>query len=149
MKYLFDKLSDVMLLLASAMVVITHALVGESEKEQQQPSGSTKDVYYNMLNAGLIMIDAEHVIVHINKCAADMFKYAVDDLIGQSLLKLIPERFKEKHIENMKQWICSGCQSLPPVTVTGLDANNREFDVTIRIMPSTFRGKMAYISYIY
>ena len=56
----------------------------------------------------IITIDEESTILYVNGAAERTFGYAADELVGQSLLILIPERFQARHTAGIQHYISTG-----------------------------------------
>ncbi|HRJ39436.1 MAG TPA: ATP-binding protein [Flavobacteriales bacterium] len=58
------------------------------------------------LNAteGILVVNDKGKIIMINPCAQRMFGYAEEEIIGQTIEKLIPSRFHSKHIGNREKY---------------------------------------------
>ncbi|MBT8311519.1 MAG: PAS domain S-box protein [Flavobacteriaceae bacterium] len=59
------------------------------------------------ISEGIIVVNREHEIVSINGRALKFFGYTREDLIGQSLNILIPDRFKKVHKEHTAKYFKS------------------------------------------
>lgn len=56
---------------------------------------------------GMIMTDSEGCITMVNTSAEQLFGYEQGELVGQSITRLIPERFKARHPTLFKQYFSS------------------------------------------
>lgn len=58
------------------------------------------------LNAteGILVVNDKGKIIMINPCAQRMFGYAEEEIIGQTIEKLIPSRFHSKHVGNREKY---------------------------------------------
>lgn len=58
------------------------------------------------LNAteGILVVNDKGKIIMINPCAQRMFGYAEQEIIGQTIEKLIPSRFHSKHVGNREKF---------------------------------------------
>jgi PAS domain S-box-containing protein len=54
---------------------------------------------------GMLMVDAEGVIVFANRAAEQIFEYPRDELIGRHIEQLIPERFQEEHRKHRARFV--------------------------------------------
>jgi PAS domain S-box-containing protein len=56
----------------------------------------------------IITIDAENTIVFANQAAQQIFGYSAEDLLGQSLTKLIPTYLRDQHETSLKRYTETG-----------------------------------------
>ncbi|MFO1327936.1 MAG: PAS domain S-box protein [Rubrivivax sp.] len=81
---------------------------------------------------GIVTVDASQTIVMANQAAADMFRCRVDELLGAPLERLMPERFRAHHADQLRAF---GANRSPPrrmgrlPEVTALRADGEEFPV--------------------
>lgn len=69
----------------------------------------------------IITIDQQHNITLFNRAAEYLFGYTQDEVIGQPLTRLIPERFRARHDEYVNQFAHS------PVNSRQMDERNRVY----------------------
>jgi len=88
------------------------------------------------LNA-MVMVDSQGVIVHLNAQTEKMFGYSNDELIGQTVEKLVPERFRQRHPLDRHQFFLQ-----PSIRAMGAGRdlfarrkNGSEFPVEIGLNP--------------
>ncbi|MFN3342689.1 MAG: ATP-binding protein [Flavobacteriales bacterium] len=89
------------------------------------------------LNAteGILVVNDKGKIIMINPCAQRMFGYAEEEIIGQTIEKLIPSRFHSKHVGNREKFT-NAPHSRPMGKGLELFAqtkNGREFPVEISL----------------
>jgi len=60
---------------------------------------------FNYLPDPIIVVDSEDRIVSANELAERMFGYRQVELLGQFVEILIPEAFRERHVEHRKAYI--------------------------------------------
>ena len=61
----------------------------------------------------IVTTTEQSVIVFANAAASRIFGYAVDEMVGQALTMLIPERFREGHREGMARYLETGERRIP------------------------------------
>jgi len=59
----------------------------------------------------IISVDTDHRIVLFNPAAEKMFGHSADDIIGTSIERLIPGRFRPNHAEHMHRFAVAGATS--------------------------------------
>ncbi|MET0415994.1 MAG: PAS domain S-box protein [Actinoplanes sp.] len=53
----------------------------------------------------MVLYDADGIIRLVNEQTERMFRYASDELIGQKIEVLVPERHREKHVQERQQYL--------------------------------------------
>jgi len=86
---------------------------------------------------GMVMIDAHGAIVLVNPQAESMFGYASDELIGNSLEILLPERFEAAHREHRRNFSVAASMRQMGVgrDLTARRKDGSEFPVEIGLNP--------------
>ena len=80
----------------------------------------------------IISINAEQKIILFNTAAERMFGYSADDLIGQTLDRLLPERYRAIHAEHARRISKPGVAPHAMGTLralSGMRANGEEFPI--------------------
>ncbi|MDO8895136.1 PAS domain S-box protein [Nitrosomonas sp.] len=86
---------------------------------------------------GMVMTNSDGKIVMINSATERLFGYSRQELIGQSLEILVPERFRKQHPEYRQAYI-SESKSRPMGhgrELYGLNKNGKEFPVEVGLNP--------------
>jgi PAS domain S-box-containing protein len=120
-------------------------------RDQRNPSAPPKDVAETLLSASileaipdaLVAVNQQGLIIQINSQTEGLFDYTRDELIGQSIEMLVPERQRGQHHQHRAQY-----HSRPKIRRmgSGLDLYGRrrdgsEFPVEISLSPvSTANG---------
>ena len=55
--------------------------------------------------AGFLMVDRDGLIIFVNRLVEKMFGYHKEELIGQAIEILIPERFHKEHLSQRKDFV--------------------------------------------
>lgn len=100
--------------------------------------------------AALVIVDARGNIAMINKQAENWFGYLRDELIGESIESLIPERFRGKHIHDRNNYL-KNPQARPMGANVELFAQRKdgtEFPVDISLHPMFTETGMLVMAYI-
>lgn len=91
---------------------------------------------------GIVMVNEEGVIVLVNAALAALFGYTQDELLGQSVDLLVPERLRVRHPEHRRAFFSQprmrkmgGDRSL-----MGLRKDGTEFAIEIGLAPLTTTG---------
>lgn len=101
-----------------------------------------------------VMCDSEHGIVYINPEAEQMFGWTHQEMVGQKIEIVIPERFREQHQKSMedavekiqnrtKDWLIRH-----NVSGIAVGKNQEEFPVDMSISVIKHAGKIEFIARI-
>jgi PAS domain S-box-containing protein len=98
----------------------------------------------------LLVIDAHGVITHANAALAQLFGFALDQVLSQPLETLLPERIRSAHITHRSAYLAH--PHTRPMGV-GLDLVGRrkdgdEFPVDISLRPCAIKGQLYVIAAI-
>ena len=86
----------------------------------------------------MIIIDAAGIIRFTNRQVSALFGYEHDEIIGQSIEMLMPERFRARHVGHREQLRQATCACAPwgrGWSCSGGAATAREFPVEISLSP--------------
>ena len=72
------------------------------KKEHEQ-----REILSSIMDA-VITIDEESTILTFNRVAEKLFNYSADEIIGTSLLRLIPESYQDTHKKGIKRYLQTG-----------------------------------------
>ncbi len=67
------------------------------EADSLAPDRFAFSAFIDALSEAIVIVDRDGLIVEINVKAVGLFGYTRDELAGQSVATLIPERFRERH----------------------------------------------------
>ncbi len=83
----------------------------------------------------LIAIDARGEVIAWNRAAESVFGYAADEMVGQSLNAVIPERFREAHDQGLKRVNSGGDQHVigHSVRLAGRRKDGSEFPIELTL----------------
>lgn len=99
---------------------------------------------------GIVTVDEHQNIVLVNPAAAAAFGYTVEELLGQSLQKVIPERHRHSHGSHVRKFGDTGETrrkmggAYADFYVTGLRANGEEFPIEASISSLLENGHRFY-----
>lgn len=81
----------------------------------------------------IITIDEESTILYANPATEQIFGYTVDELLGQKLTTLMPERFRERHWAGLKHYLETGKRTREwrSIEYPGLHKSGREIPLEI------------------
>lgn len=84
---------------------------------------------------GIIQADGDGRIVEVNPAAGEMFGYDPDELTGEPLTKLMPERYRDQHREGLNRYLKTGEARVIGETVElhGRRKDGTEFPIELTI----------------
>src|SRR5580692_4233376 len=85
----------IIIVLATVIVLYVKQLYPSIESDQQQVK-----TLFDHATEGIILTDEKGKIVLLNPAAFRLFKYDQDELPGQSIDVLIPQRFHHSHVKD-------------------------------------------------
>ncbi len=95
---------------------------------------------------GVLLVDADGVIVEVNAAAERIFRLGRDQTIGRSVQALVPERFRASHAEQMAEFLALGLTGRDMAQrepIPALRANGEEFLAEIALVPVEVDGARA------
>jgi two-component system, sensor histidine kinase len=98
----------------------------------------------------MVIIDASGVVQFANRQVSALFGYAHDELIGQSIEKLMPERFRARHLGHREQYV-SNVRVRPMgagLDLLGRRRDGTEFPVEISLSPIEDVGRTVVVAAI-
>jgi len=108
----------------------------ESEEKSRYVIDSAADA--------IVSIDAEGVIREFNRAAERLFGYTAAQMVGESLTRLIPERFRDAHRAGLRRFLESGERRLPSwrnLELVGLTQDGRELPLEVSFSRFEARGR--------
>src|SRR5262245_12999833 len=106
-----------------------------AEHERHESDARLAGIVLSAMDA-IVMVDEAQRVVLFNPAAETMFGRTGAEVIGQTLDRLIPERFRAAHAEHMRRFADSGATSRRMGRlgrVYGLRANGEEFPIEAAI----------------
>jgi len=81
----------------------------------------------------IITIDKESTILYANPATEQIFGYTADELLGQKLTMLMPERFRERHLTGLKHYLETGKRTKEwrSIEYPGLHKSGKEIPLEI------------------
>jgi PAS domain S-box-containing protein len=91
-----------------------------------------------------IVVDSEGRIVLANASAEELFGYARDELLGQTVELLVPERYRAAHVEQRQAYMQEPKKrpmGHPGLDLRGRRKNGSEFQAEIALGPMMSNGR--------
>ena len=118
----------------------------ETAEALARTTGYLEGVVASAMDA-IISVDARQRIVVFNQAAEAMFGIGAGEARGESLSRLIPERFRAAHIQHVRKFGQTGvsCRRMGALgTVSGLRANGEEFPLEASISQVVCGGERLF-----
>ncbi len=97
----------------------------------------------------IVLTDREGKIVDVNRQAEQLFGYEREELLGQPVERLMPERFRHAHVgHRARYWSAPAVRSLGTVELIAQCADGREVPVDISLSPLDVSGERLVMSVI-
>lgn len=100
----------------------------------------------------VIAIDAANTILWINAATETTFGYGSDDLIGRSLLTIIPERLRARHAAGMARYVATGERRIPwervRVPVLARSGDEMPVEVTFAELAPSEGGERTFVGFL-
>lgn len=108
------------------------------------------DAIFTHTTEGILLTNEEGLILHSNKSAEKMFGYETDELIGQKIEILIPQRVRHNHVSSRENF---NKQPSPRSMGAGMNLfakrkDDSEFAVEISLSPYTKNDETFVIAFI-
>ena len=82
----------------------TNALVHEQTDEMLQASPAFLEILFDSIPGAIVVSDENGCIVRVNAQVEKMFGYRPDELLGQTVEILFPERFRQLYVEHRQHY---------------------------------------------
>jgi PAS domain S-box-containing protein len=99
---------------------------------------------------GVVTIDDDSTIHYANEAVEELFGYAVDELVGESLLTLMPDRFQDAHEDGVARYLRDGIRRLDWnwIELPGRHANGEEVPLGFSFGETTIEGDHRFTAII-
>jgi PAS domain S-box-containing protein len=98
----------------------------------------------------IITADRQGTVRYFNPAAERIFGHSEQDIIGQSLTRLMPERFRRAHSEGLQRYLDSRVAKVVGQTVelVGLRRDGREFPIELALASSDVDGELFFTAIV-
>lgn len=142
-----ESLKPITQLIAQFMIAIGHRRQHIIDEENIKRHAKHTKAILNGAFDGIITINEQGVIASFNRAAEIIFGYRAEQIIGKSLLQLIPKHHnhlnaEQNPIKNIKDSLGIGQELI------GLRKNGKEFEMELALSAIDEDGKNAYVGVI-
>ncbi len=161
-----DRLPGLVIFLGSALSVALVYVIRQAQRAQLQVEDQLannarlkEEAHYRELSEArfravaetaieaIVITDAEGTVLNWNKAAVKIFGYTADEMIGQNLALIIPDRFKDAHHQSLRRLAQGETASAvgQSAELFALDKSGREFPIEMSL-GSWCLGQTRYFS---
>lgn len=113
--------------------VISDVTARKEAEDRLRESEERYRVIADTASDAILTIDAESRIILANPAVKKIFGYDPEEVIGKSLLMLMPERYRDRHLQGIRRFIQSGRKNVnwSAIEFYGLRKNGTEVPLDI------------------
>jgi PAS domain S-box-containing protein len=106
-------------------------------KDCKHEEAAGYEIRFNILaetaTDGIISIDDQSTIRYVNPAAGQMFGYELAEMLGKKLTSLMPERFRQIHLNSIRRYVTTGQRHIGwrAVELIGLHKSGGEFPIEV------------------
>jgi PAS domain S-box-containing protein len=106
-------------------------------KDSKHEEEAGYEIRFNILaetaTDGIISIDDQSTIRYVNPAAGQMFGYEQAEMLGKKLTSLMPERFRQIHLNSIRRYVTTGQRHIGwrAVELIGLHKSGGEFPIEV------------------
>ena len=128
---IFDDEGNVVQMLMLTIDITERKLAEQELRESEQRFHSVADSAHD----AIITIDSYGKIIFWNKAAVTIFGYTADEIVGKAVSIIMPERFRERHQQELNRVISTGKTKIvgKTIEVIGLKRDNCEFPLELSL----------------
>ena len=112
-----------------------------------------KDLFQSIFESsveGILIVDTNGMLLSANPAVELMFGYTLGELINENLKILIPQQFREKHI-NLREEYAKNPMPRPMgrnLDLLGLKKDGSKFPVKVSLSPAMVKGQSITIAFV-
>lgn len=129
--------------------VIAHTNISKRKQAEQALQGSEARLggIINSAMDAIISVDDQQRIVLFNRAAERMFGYSSEEVLGQSLARFVPAKFRDAHEGHIRRFGATGETTRAmggPNAVSGMRSNGEEFPIEASISQIEAHGQQLF-----
>ncbi|AUC84638.1 hybrid sensor histidine kinase/response regulator [Polaribacter sp. ALD11] len=116
---------------------------------QLQDTDLFQSIFHSSVE-GILVVDAEGVIIKANPASEQLFGYKIGELIEKKVESLIPEKFKKNHKSHREGYIIKpkARRMGQDLELWGLKKDGSQFQLEISLSPATVKEEHVVIAFI-
>jgi PAS domain S-box-containing protein len=120
--------------------------VAKESKREEEPVSENESRFEILAEAatdGIISIDDQSTIRYANPAAGRLFGYEPDEMLGNTLTSLMPERLRQIHLTSVRRYLSTGQRHVGwrAVELIGLHKSGREFPIEVSFGEAIHNGR--------
>ncbi|MFB6304512.1 MAG: nitrogen regulation protein NR(II) [Haloferacaceae archaeon] len=94
----------------------------------------------------IVTIDEDSTVVYANRAVERVFGYAPEDLVGEPLTTIMPERFHDAHLESIERYLRTGDRNLDwnDIQLPAAHADGHEVQLDITFEEHRYEGERVF-----
>jgi two-component system cell cycle sensor histidine kinase/response regulator CckA len=114
---------------------IQQRLAAQNELLASQRSEDRQRALTEPASEAILTIDTGSIVTAANPASAELFGYPIDEIVGESITKLMPPAYRGRHFDAFARYLRTGRRTIPwhGAELRGLHANGREFPIEVSI----------------
>ncbi len=98
----------------------------------------------------VLILDGESIIRYVNPAVKDVFGYSPEELTGQPLAVLQPERLRQAHLHGMARYAASGVKKVDwrATETVALHKDGNEFPIEIAFSAPVMGGEQRFVGFL-
>jgi PAS domain S-box-containing protein len=131
--------------LLSSVLGELETVAKESKREEEAVSENESrfEILAETATDGIISIDDQSTIRYANPAAGRLFGYKPDEMLGNTLTSLMPERLRQIHLASVRRYLSTGQRHVGwrAVELIGLHKSGREFPIEVSFGEAIHNGR--------
>ena len=117
-------------------------------RQRAEESEATVRALLETATQAILAINRQRQIVLANAATEIMFGYSREELIGQPIGKLVPERFRERHVAHLTEWFLQPSNRTIGRELAGLRKDSAEFPINISLSHIESGGEILGVAFV-
>ena len=131
--------------LLSSVLAELETVAKESKREEEAVSENESrfEILAETATDGIFSIDDQSTIRYANPAAGLLFGYEPDEMLGNTLTSLMPERLRQIHLTSVRRYLSTGQRHVGwrAVELIGLHKSGREFPIEVSFGEAIHNGR--------
>jgi PAS domain S-box-containing protein len=131
--------------LLSSVLGELETVAKESKREEEAVSENESrfEILAETATDGIFSIDDQSTIRYANPAAGRLFGYEPDEMLGNTLTSLMPERLRQIHLTSVRRYLSTGQRHVGwrAVELIGLHKSGREFPIEVSFGEAIHNGR--------
>jgi two-component system, cell cycle sensor histidine kinase and response regulator CckA len=114
---------------------IQQRLASQNEVVAGQRSEDRQRALTDPASEAILTIDTGSIVTAANPASSELFGYPIDEIVGESITKLMPPAYRGRHFDAFARYLRTGRRTIPwhSAELRALHASGREFPIEVSI----------------